>query len=53
MTALFSGAPPERAAEHLPAVVVAGREATVRPEALAALADEQSALLPGHGTGQG
>jgi len=45
LTTLFSGASPERVAEHLPAVAVAGREATVRPEALAALADERSARI--------
>ena len=43
LTTLFSGASPERVAEHLPAVAVAGREAAVRPEALSALADERSA----------
>jgi two-component system, OmpR family, sensor histidine kinase SenX3 len=45
LTALLSGAPPERVAEHLPAVAVAGREATVRPEALTALADERSGRI--------
>ena len=45
VTTFFSGASPERVAEHLPAVAVVGREAAVRPEALSALADERSARI--------
>jgi signal transduction histidine kinase len=45
VTAFFSGASAEDAAGHLPAVALAGRNATVRPEALAALADERSARI--------
>jgi signal transduction histidine kinase len=45
LTTLFSGASAERVAEHLPAVALAGHGATVRPEALAALADERSGRI--------
>jgi signal transduction histidine kinase len=45
VTAFFAGASAEQIAEHLPAVALAGRSATVRPEALAALADERSGRI--------
>ena len=45
VTAFFSGGSAEQIAEHLPAVALAGRGATVRPEALAALADERSGRI--------
>jgi len=45
VTAFFSGASAEQIAEHLPAVALAGHGATVRPEALAALADERSGRI--------
>jgi signal transduction histidine kinase len=45
VTAFFSGASPEQIAEHLPAVALTGRIATVRPEALGALADERSGRI--------
>ena len=45
VTALFAGGSAEQIAEHLPAVALAGHGATVRPEALAALADERSGRI--------
>jgi len=45
VTAFFSGASAEQIAEHLPAVALTGHGANVRPEALAALADERSGRI--------
>jgi signal transduction histidine kinase len=45
VTVFFSGASAEQTAEHLPAVAVSGHSASVRPEALAALADERSGRI--------
>jgi signal transduction histidine kinase len=45
VTALFAGASPEDVAKHLPSVAVAGRAASVRPEARAELADERAARI--------
>jgi len=45
VTALISGASAEQIAGHLPAVALVGHGATVRPEALEALADERSARI--------
>ena len=45
VTAFFSGASAEQIAEHLPAVELAGHRATVRPEALAQLADERAGRI--------
>ena len=45
VTAFFAGASAEEIAQHLPSVSVADRSASVRPEALAALADERAARI--------
>ena len=45
VTALFSGASAEQIAERFPAVALVGSSATVRPEALATLADERSGRI--------
>ena len=45
VTALFAGASAEEVAKHLPSVAVLGASASVRPEALAALADERAARI--------
>ena len=44
-TAFFAGASAEEIARHLPSVAIAGRSASVRPEALAALADERATRI--------
>jgi len=45
VTAFFSGASAEQIAERFPAVALVGSSATVRPEALATLADERSGRI--------
>ena len=45
VTAFFSGASAEQIAEHLPAIALTAHGATVRPEALAALAEERSGRI--------
>src|SRR5262249_7021660 len=45
ITALFAGGSGEEIAQHLPSVAISGHSASVRPEALAALADERAARI--------
>src|SRR5215831_10428743 len=45
VTAFFAGASAEDVARHLPSVAVSGNQASVRPEALATLADERAARI--------